>query len=257
MAAMSIWEAALVAAAGGACGLVNSVAGGGSLLLFPALLLTGLSPLAANVTNSVATWPGYLGGVGAFRSEIGDRRHLLPWLLAATVAGSTAGCVLLLVTPSSAFDVVVPWLVLTATAMTALQPAVRRRLKDRPARDHRPPASAVVAVFAATIYGGYFGAGLGVIVLGVLGLTVNDSVRNLNATKSVITLVGASVCIVIFAMFGPVQWLYVVVAAPTTLAGGYAGGAIARRLDEQVLRSSVVALGALVSVVLFVRSIVG
>ena len=244
----------LVALAGALCGLVNSIAGGGSLILFPTLLLTGMSPLAANVTNSVTTWPGYLGGVGAFRDEIATRRHQLPWLLGATVTGSTIGCVLLLVTPEAAFDVVVPWLVLAATVMTAFQPVVRRRLRDRPTTDHRPPTRAIGAVFLATIYGGYFGAALGVIVLAALAVTLDDSIRNLNASKSVISLVDASVSVTVFGLFGPVEWAFVAVAAPTTLIGGYLGGRIARRLDEGVLRAMVVALGGLVSVALFVSA---
>ena len=250
---MSFGDVVLLVLAGAACGLVNSIAGGGSLILFPALLLTGLPPLSANVTNSVATWPGYVGGVGAFRSEIGERRHLLPPLLAATLAGSITGCVLLLVTPSSAFDVVVPVLVLIATVMTAVQPMVRARLKDSAGADRRPTVGAIFGVFVATIYGGYFGGALGVIVLGVLGLTIKDSIRNLNATKSVISLLDASVSVVIFGLFGPVDWASVLVAAPTCLLGGYLGGSIARRMDETVLRVCVVALGAAVTVALFLR----
>ncbi len=243
----------LLVLAGAACGLVNSIAGGGSLILFPALLVTGLPPLAANVTNSVATWPGYLGGVGAFRAEIGQRKHLLPPLLVATLLGSVTGCVLLLVTPSSAFDVVVPVLVLIATVMTALQPVVKKRLKDSAGADHPPTASAVVAVFFATIYGGYFGGALGVIVLGVLALTIKDTIKNLNATKSVISLLDATVSVVIFGLFGPVDWLSVAIAAPTCLVGGYLGGRIARKMNETVLRVCVVTLGAVVTVALFLK----
>jgi uncharacterized membrane protein YfcA len=246
-------DVVLLVLAGAGCGLVNSIAGGGSLILFPALLLTGLPALSANVTNSVATWPGYLGGVGAFRREIGERPHLLPPLLVATLCGSITGCVLLLVTPSSAFDVVVPVLVLIATVMTALQPVVRRRLKDDASAEHRPTISAIVAVFLATIYGGYFGGALGVIVLGVLGITIKDSIRNLNATKSVISLLDATVSVVLFGFFGPVDWASVAVAAPTCLVGGYLGGAIARRMNETLLRACVVTLGAVVTIVLLLR----
>jgi len=111
---VELWKIAIVALAGGACGLFNSIAGGGSLVLFPTLLLVGLPPLSANVTNSVATWPGYVGGVGGFRAEIVDQRPRLPRLLVATVLGSLTGCVLLLVTPSAAFTTIVPQLMLVA-----------------------------------------------------------------------------------------------------------------------------------------------
>lgn len=251
---MNLWSLVAVAAAGAACGVVNSIAGGGSLILFPVLLLTGMSPLQANVTNSVSTWAGYAGGVGGFRAEIRSQRSMMPRFVAATLAGSTLGCVLLLVTPGEAFDVIVPWLVLAATALTALQPMVRARLAERTALTNQPNTSAVVAVFVATIYGGYFGGGLGVMVLALLGLTVRDTLRNLNASKAVISLVDATVSVAIFGFFGPVQWEYVAVAAPTTLLGGYAGAAIARRLDERLLRACVVVVGVIVSGYLFWRT---
>ncbi len=251
---MTGWDALAVAAAGLACGLINSIAGGGSLILFPVLLLTGLSPLDANVTNSVSTWPGYVGGVGGFRSEIRERKARLPRLLLVTVAGSVTGCVLLLATPSSAFDVIVPWLVLAATGLTALQPVVRRRLQQASAAAGGTAGfGALAGVFLATIYGGYFGGALGVIVVAILGLTIHDTLRHLNATKSVISLVDASISVIVFGLFGPVHWVYVAVAAPTTLIGGYIGAAIARRLDERVLRACVVAFGLAASVYLFVN----
>ena len=250
---MTGWDVVLVAVAGAACGVINSIAGGGSLILFPVLLLTGLKPLDANVTNSVSTWPGYVGGVGGFREEIRERRHRLPRLLVATVAGSVTGCVLLLATPSSSFDVIIPWLVLAATVLTALQPAVRKRLREGSAADGQAGGGALVMIFLAAIYGGYFGGALGVIVLAVLGLTIHDTLRHLNATKSVISLVDASISVIVFGLFGPVHWAYVAVAAPTTLAGGYLGAAIARRLDERVLRACVVVFGLAAAAYLFVR----
>jgi uncharacterized membrane protein YfcA len=162
--------------------------------------------------------------------------------------------VLLLVTPSDAFDVVVPVLVLLATALTALQPRIRRRVVERATGTSGVSRVAMGAMFLATIYGGYFGAALGVIILGVLGVTIRESMRELNATKSVLSLVDASVSVVVFGLFGPVQWALVGVAAPTTLLGGFLGAAIARRLDEQVLRRSVVVLGLAAATYLAVRA---
>lgn len=221
-------------------------------MLFPVLLLVGLPPLSANVTNSVAMWPGYVGGVGGFRDEIYEQRGRLPRLLVATVAGSGVGCVLLLVTPSEAFDALVPLLVLVAAGLTAVQPMVRQRLAERTGAEVRPSWVAVGAVFLATIYGGYFGAALGVIVLGVLGLTIGESLRRLNATKAVISLVDATVSIVVFGLFGPVHWGYVAIAAPTTLIGGYFGARVARKVDERALRITIVTIGVVVAGVLFV-----
>lgn len=250
----------LVAGAGLACGIVNSVAGGGSLLLFPAMLATGMSPLSANVTNSVATWPGYVGGVAGFRPDLVSQRDRIRPLAVATVVGSVVGCSLLLVTPEGAFDVVVPFLVLAATVLTALQPWAKRRLVARAeGRSTDATAGAVpgwgtrAAIAVAAVYGGYFGGALGVIFLAVLGLTVVDVLGRLNAAKSVLTLIDASVSVVVFGLFGPVQWAAVALAAPGTLLGGFVGARLARRLDERVLRGCVVVFGLAVAAYLFTR----
>lgn len=250
---MTVLDGTLVAFAGLLCGIVNSIAGGGSLILFPALLATGMPSLSANVTNSVATWPGYLGGVVGFRREIGDQRRRLRPLAVATIAGSVVGCILLLVTPEAAFDVVVPFLVLFASLLTAAQPAARRRLAGGSASADKPGPAALGGLFVAALYGGYFGGALGVIIVGVLGLTVHDTFRRLNAGKALLSLVDASVSVTIFGLFGPVEWQYVAVAAPTTLLGGYLGAKVARRLDEDLLRACVVGFGVLVSIYLFIR----
>ncbi|MCB0975996.1 MAG: sulfite exporter TauE/SafE family protein [Acidimicrobiales bacterium] len=253
---MTSLDVVVVSLAGLACGIVNSVAGGGSLILFPALLATGMSPLAANVTNSVATWPGYLGGVAGFRDDLPNSRARLRPLVSATVAGSTAGCVLLLVTPSAAFDVVVPFLVLVATGLTAAQPWAKRRFTTRSdVSDRGVPVAAVVSVGLAAVYGGYFGGALGVIFLAVLGLTLADSLVKLNAFKAVLSVADASVSVVMFGMFGPVGWVAVAVAAPATLLGGFVGARFARRLDERVLRVVVVCLGLAVAAYLFVADL--
>lgn len=251
---MTPFDAAIVAAAGLACGVVNSIAGGGSLILFPSLLATGMPTLNANVTNSVATWPGYVGGVVGFRREIADQRSRLPKLVVATLAGSIIGCTALLLTPEGAFDVVVPFLVLFATLLTALQPAAKRRLARSGATRDTVGTAAIVGIFCAALYGGYFGGALGVIIVGVLGLTIHDTFKRLNSSKALLTLVDASVSVVVFGLFGPVEWGFVAIAAPATLLGGYLGAHAAKRLDERVLRGSVVAIGLAVSIYLFVRA---
>jgi hypothetical protein len=252
---MTLLDGVLVAAAGLVCGIVNSIAGGGSLILFPALLATGMPSRSANVTNSVAGWPGYVGGVVGFRDEIIEQRRRLPRLVVAVLLGATVGCVALLLTPEGAFDVVVPFLVLFASLLTAVQPAAKRRMERRGGTRDVPGAGAVVAMFFAAVYGGYFGGALGVIIVGVLGVTIDDTLKRLNASKSLLTLANSSVTVVIFSLFGPVQWAYVAVAAPCTLIGGYLGAHAAKRLDENVLRASVVGIGVVVSIYLFARAI--
>lgn len=242
----------LIALAGLACGAVNALAGGGSLILFPALIAAGLPPRVANMTNSIATWPGYLGSTLGFRDELRTQRHRLPRLAVATLAGSIVGCVLLLVTPPDAFDAVVPLLVLVAAGLLAVQPAVARRV-GAPVEDN-PKARRfqLVAVFAASIYGGYFGAALGVIFLAVLALTIAEPLKRLNGLKAGLSVVDSTVSVVIFGLFGPVDWAAVAVAAPAALVGGYLGSHAAKRVDDQVLRVSVVVFALVVAVYLAV-----
>lgn len=250
---MSGGEIALVAFAGLACGAVNALAGGGSLILFPALIATGMGTLAANVTNSVSTWPGYLGGAYGFRDELASQRHRLPPLVVATLAGSTTGCVLLLLTPTGAFDAIVPVLVAAASLLLAVQPLVARRAGEPKEASVAHRRTQVASIFLATIYGGYFGGALGVIVLGVLSLTVPETLRRLNGLKTGLSVVDASVSVVVFGLFGPVQWVAVAVAAPATLVGGYLGARVARRIDDSVLRWCVVVFGLVVAAYLAVR----
>lgn len=251
---MSAIELLAVVAAGFACGGINAIAGGGSLVLFPVLLATGLPPLAANVTNTVAAWPGTVGGVAGFAPVLrGHWRRLLPMMLSGTI-GSVVGCVLLLSTPAAAFDVVVPVLVLAASLLLAVQPWVARRLGhvvDASAGPVGPVA--VVAIGVAGIYGGYFGGAMGVVLMAVLAFTVRDGLRRLNAFKGVLSFVDCSVGFVAFALFGPVSWLAVAAAAPPALVGGYLGARVAQRIDERLLRASVVVLGVAVAVWLAVR----
>ena len=252
MIAFSPGQLAFLLAAGLISGAVNAVAGGGSLLVFPALLAVGFPPLAANVTNSVAQWPGYLGVVAGARHELpGQGRRLLLTSVVA-VFGAGIGCVLLLALPGSVFDAVVPVLVLLASALLALQPQIKRWI-GTPAAGH-PDRNTVLlpATFLAAIYGGYFGGALGVILIVTLSLCAGDELKRLNATKGVLSLVIATVTVVVFALGAPVDWAAVALLAPTTLVGGYLGARLARRLPENVLRVAVVVLGVAVGIYLLV-----
>jgi uncharacterized membrane protein YfcA len=247
-------DALLTAAAGLVAGGVNAIAGGGSLILFPALVAIGFGTLPANVTNSVALWPGYAGGVAGFRAELAGQRARAVSLSVTAAAGAVVGCGLLLVTPDSAFDAVVPFLVLAASLLLAAQPRVSRMVGP-PSADHRANAKVLYpAAGVAAVYGGYFGGALGVILLGVLALTVRDSLRRLNGLKAVLSLVVSTVTVVAFGLFGPVDWVAVAIIAPAALLGGYLGAKVARRLNDRVLRWAVVAFGIVVAVLLFVRA---
>ena len=252
MIAFSPGQLAFLLAAGLVSGAVNAVAGGGSLLVFPALLAVGFPPLAANVTNSVAQWPGYLGVVAGARHELPGQGRRLLLTSSVAVFGAGIGCVLLLALPGSVFDAVVPVLVLLASALLAVQPQIKRWI-GTPAAGH-PDRNTVLlpAIFLAAIYGGYFGGALGVILIVTLSLCAGDELKRLNATKGVLSLVIATVTVVVFALRAPVDWTAVALLAPTTLVGGYLGARLARRLPENVLRVAVVLLGIAVGIYLLV-----
>jgi uncharacterized membrane protein YfcA len=249
-------EGALLALAGLAAGIVNAVAGGGSLLSFPALLAAGYPAVDANVTNTVSLWPGYLSGGLAYRDDLRAQRDRVVALAVTGALGGAAGTVLLLVAPSEVFEAIVPYLVLVAVGLLAAQPRIAarvRRRRDRPAA--RPDHHGLplhVSTFAAATYGGYFGGGLGVILLAVLGIFLPDDLARLNGLKNALSLVINTVALVGFALFGPVAWAAVAVVGPASLAGGAVGSRLARRLSATVLRRVVVVWGTAVAIRLLV-----
>jgi uncharacterized membrane protein YfcA len=248
---MDAADAALLAAAGVTTGAINAVAGGGSLVSFPALLATGLSPLSANVSNLIATLPGYLSAAATSREDLAGQRARVRTLAAAAGTGAIAGTTLLLVGPEGTFEALAPWLVLLACALLALQPLVSRWVTR--VEHHTAPAQLVVGVGIASIYGGYFGAGLGIVLLAALGLTLEEPLQRLNAIKQVLSLTVAAVSAVAVALFGPVAWLSTLVVGAGTLVGGRVGVGVARRLPDPVLRGAVITLGVVVAIVLLVR----
>jgi uncharacterized membrane protein YfcA len=249
---MDAADVVLLAAAGVTTGAINAVAGGGSLVSFPALIATGLSPLSANVSNLIATLPGYLAAAGASREELAGQRARMRALAAAAAVGAAIGTTLLLVGPADTFKKLAPWLVLAACGLLAVQPIVKRYVAQSPAH-HTAPRRLVVGVGVASIYGGYFGAGLGIILLAALGLTLEEPLQKLNAIKQVLSLTVAVVSAIAVALFGPVSWISALVVGAGTLVGGRLGVGVARKLPENVLRGAVIALGVTVAVVLLLR----
>jgi uncharacterized protein len=237
-------------------GAINSIAGGGSLILFPALVALGLPTLDANITNSIAQWPGYFGGIYGFRHELAGQRGRVIRFGAVALVGGTAGSVVLITTPTSAFDVVVPVLVLVASLLLAVQPLVNRRLRsaEDPETRRSDPSWVYVVLLLATAYGGYFGGALGVILVGVLGLALRK-LKLANALKSAISGVTATTTVVVFGVFAAshVHWIVVAVAAPTTLIGGFLGAKVATRIPSTPLRALIVVFGVAVAIYLFLR----
>lgn len=240
----------LLAAAGFLAGAINAVAGGGSLVSFPALLAVGLPSITANVTNTVALWPGYVGGAVPYRAELSAQRSRIIALGLTSLVGAALGAVLLLTTPGSVFTLLVPYLVLSACALLAVQPFVAARVAAR-ARGRTDAASVLplhLGVLVASVYGAYFGAGLGVMLLAILGILLPEGLSELNGLKNALSLTINTLALLAFALFGPVRWVAVLIMAVASLLGGVAGARVARRLSSQVLRRVVIVFGVVVAV---------
>jgi uncharacterized protein len=236
------------AGAAAAAGVVNAVAGGGTLISFPTLVALGLPALDANVTNTVALSPGYLGGTIAQRADLADLRHRLPTLLVAACLGGLGGSLLLVHTTEALFRDVVPFLILFACALLGLQDVIKRRLGTRvDAVGAGNSAALLVAVFGAALYGGYFGAGLGIMLLATLGLTINEQLNKLNALKQALSFAINVVAAAFFSFSGKVAWSLAAVMAAASLLGGNVGGRIASRLNPRILRAVVITLGVAVA----------
>ncbi|MGH3586709.1 MAG: sulfite exporter TauE/SafE family protein [Pseudonocardia sp.] len=245
-------DLALLILASVASGMVNALAGGGSLLLFPALLAAGFPPLAANVTNSVIQFSGSVGLALGSRQELRGQRSRVLSTAGVAAAGSLAGSLVLLMLPGEVFDAVVPALIALASVLLGVQPWLSRWIGE-PEPD-APDRRVVLlpAVFLGAIYGGYFGGALGVILVAVLALTAHDDLRRLNAVKGMLSLIITSVSMVVFAIGAPVAWLVVALLSPANLAGGFLGAKLAGRVPASALRVTVVVVGLTVSIYLFV-----
>ncbi len=247
LAAQGGGQVLLLVLAGLGAGTVNGVAGGGTLVSFPALLAVGVPALQANVTSTLGIWPGYLGGVAGFRSEVRQQpaRRLLT-LSSVALVGATGGGILLLLTPSSAFKAVVPYLVLAASGLFAVQPVLTARLrrKGRASGEGSLPLAAA-GTLLGSVYGGYFGAGLGVILFALLALTLPDDLVRTNGLRAVLSLTVNTAAAVVFLVAAHVAWGDAGLLAGSSLVGGYAGARLARRLPPLVFRVLVIALGLL------------
>jgi uncharacterized membrane protein YfcA len=253
---MNILEVIGLSAAAFVAGAINAVAGGGSLISFPALLAAGYNSKAANVTNTVAIWPGTLGGSVAYRDELRRQPKRIVALLVPAIAGALAGSALLIATSSSTFDAIVPFLVLTGVGIMLFQEPLGGFLSRRNVAstgvDHVPLLLQVV-VFVAAIYGGYFGAGFGIIILAVLSILMPDDLHHSNALKGILAMIINGVAVAYFIAFGPVQWGPAALMAAFAVAGGYLGVGLARKLRPVWLRRVVIVYGTVAAIVLFVR----
>jgi hypothetical protein len=259
MPTLSLSHMLIAAAAAFLAGGINSVAGGGTLVTFPALIGLGLPSIAANATSTVAIWPGSLGSMWGFRREIRDTDPVFRLLAIPSVIGGLIGAILLRRTPAALFDHLVPFLILFATVLFTVQAPIQRRLQSAPHRSvgsKRSTAwifSATLAQFAVGIYGGYFGAGMSIMMLTVLAFLGMEDILKMSAMTSFLGFCTNGVASILFAASHMVVWPYVFAMMFAALFGGYAAAGIARRIGKVVVRRFVIAVGFTIAIVLFVK----
>ncbi len=238
-----------------AAGLINALAGGGSLITFPTLMAVGIPPVMANVTNTVALCPGYLGATLAQKKDLHGQQKRIRLLLPSAVIGGIIGGILLLNSSDKVFERLIPFLILLAAALLAFQDTLRSWLQRRQGDEngHIPEIFAVLPIALASIYGGYFGAGLGVIKLAILGLFLKDNLTRLNALKQLLSLVVNVAASWFFLFSNQVYWSAAIVVAIGSLIGGLLGGKLARIISPSYLRKTVVILSIITAIVYWLR----
>jgi uncharacterized protein len=239
---MSALEAVLVALAGLGAGAINAVVGSGTLITFPTLLAIGLPPVVANVSNTVGLVPGSVAGAWAYRRELAGQRSRVFRLATATIIGASVGAVLLLVLPESSFEAVVPLLILLGCVLVVIQPWLLLRLGER-TRPHHGGPLVWLGVLAIGVYGGYLGAGQGVLLIAVLGVGLDETLQRVNAAKNVLAGLANLVAGLIFVAVADVDWTAAALIAAGATFGGFVGAGVARRLPAVVLRGTVVVIG--------------
>jgi uncharacterized protein len=237
------WEAAIIALAGLWAGLINAVVGSGTLVTFPVLVALGYPPVTATTSNAIGLITGSITGAVGYRSELEGQGRRLTRYAVASLLGAIVGAVLLLKLPADAFETVVPVLVGLSVILVLVQPLLSRRLSNRTAVDRTASPLLYVLIFLVGIYGGYFTAAQGIMLVGVMGLLVADPLQRLNAFKNALAAVVNVVAGVIYAFVAPVSWPVVAVLAVSSTVGGLLGATVGKRLSPRVLRGVIVVIG--------------
>jgi uncharacterized membrane protein YfcA len=241
---MDVGEILAIALAGLAAGTVNTVVGSGTLITFPVLLAFGYSPVTANVSNTIGLVPGSVSGAVGYRRELAGQRRRALRLGACSVLGAIAGAILLLVLPASAFKAIVPAFIAIALVLVVLQPRINRALAERESRvAHEHGILTPLAIFATGIYGGYFGAAQGILLLGILGVALPESLQRINALKNVLAGLANGVAALIFAVVADVAWAPAALIGAGSIVGGQIGATYGRRLSPDALRGLIVVVG--------------
>ncbi|MEQ1690179.1 MAG: sulfite exporter TauE/SafE family protein [Gemmatimonas sp.] len=261
IAAPSALQLTVIALISAVSGAVNSIAGGGTLLTFPALLALGVPAIPANATSTVALWPGSFASLMGYRRELVGIERWAARLAVPSLAGGLVGAALLLVTPDERFRAIVPWLVLSATVLFAVQGPIMRWLRQRTAvtagaevaRALNPSVGMLASQFAVGIYGGYFGAGAGILMLAVFGLMGLTNIHQMNGLKNINGICFNGVAAIAFAAVGLVNWPIALVMAVGSAAGGYAMSGLAQRVPQAWVRNAVTLIGLVSAVWLFAK----
>jgi hypothetical protein len=254
---MTSWDLLIAALAAVGAGAINALAGGGTLISFPVLVAVGVPPVAANITNAVALCPGYFGATIAQLPNLKGQRAQLLLLVPVAVLGGLAGGMILLRTGERTFTALVPWMILAASLLLAVQEPVKKFVQKRlsnPEHKHRTMALSALPIAVAAVYGGFFSAGMSVLLLAVLGLTLDDTLTRLNALKQVLAFSVNIAAAVFFLFSDQVIWPAAAVMAVGALIGGAIGGKLAGRLPPAVLRWVVVVAGIAIAIIYWVKS---
>lgn len=241
-------------------GALNSVAGGGSFITFPSLIFTGVLPIEANATSTVALWPGSIASAGAYRKELASQDRLLLFVLVAiSLVGGVLGAVLLLRTPQSTFVKLIPYLLLLATLLFAFSGPITARLRKREQTRKKTGRSwlnllgvSLLQLVIAT-YGGYFGGGIGIMMLASLGIMGMEDIHQMNGLKTILQASINGVAVITFIVAGAVAWLQAIVMILGAIVGGFAGAYYARKLDPRIVRGLVIVVGISLTIYFFVR----
>jgi len=253
---MSLFNEFLIFLAALAAGFINAIAGGGTLISFPVLLAVGIPPVVANVTNTVALVPGTIGGMWSQRKDFRSQYHRLLKLLPVAIVGGIAGGLLILNTSESAFRSIIPYLILGATLLLGFQVRIKNWVVSRIGHahsEHHNPVFMLSLVFLAAIYGGYFGAGLGVILMATLGLVTDESMTRLNFLKQALGFAINLAAAIYFAFSGKVDWMIAFVMIFGSLLGGLIGGKLAGKMKPEILRWVVVTAGLIAATFYFIK----
>jgi uncharacterized protein len=246
---MSFWEGVLIVAVGFAAGTINTIVGSGSLVTFPTLLALGYSPVVANVSNTIGLVFGSFSGAVGYRRELAGQRRRVTVLGAGSFIGGITGAVLLLTLPSSVFDAVVPVLILIACALVVVQPRLSRFITERRRRAVEHGGAVLwIGILLTGVYGGYFGAAQGVILLALLGIFIADDLQRLNGVKNVLALIANGVAAIIFVFAADVAWDVAALIALGSIVGGQVGAHLGRRIPARSLRVVIVVIGIVAAV---------